>query len=71
MQMLVTKPMQIENITEASVTQRSKAVRILAKSIFRELTAQGYNELQVVALATELIGEVANTIAARSPDDLE
>jgi hypothetical protein len=37
---------------------RSRAVRILAKSIYRDLEAQGFDEKQIVALATELISEV-------------
>ena len=40
------------------MTQRNRAVRILAKSIYRQLTEQGYNEKQIVSLATELIGAV-------------
>ena len=43
---------------ESTVADRNKAVRILAKSIFRELTAQGYDEKQIVNLATALINEV-------------
>ncbi len=46
---------------------RNKAVRILAKSIFRELTQQGYNERQIVSLATELISEVTSNIASKAP----
>jgi hypothetical protein len=52
-----------------SVPQRNKAVRILAKSLFRELTAQGYDERQIVNLATELISEVTTTMAAKSGQD--
>ena len=37
---------------------RIRAVKILAKSIYRELEAQGFDEKQIVSLATELIGEV-------------
>jgi len=44
--------------TEISMTQRNRAVRILAKSIYRQLTEQGYDEKQIVSLATELIGAV-------------
>ena len=40
-----------------------RAARILAKSIYRELTAQGYDDKQIVALATELISEVTASIA--------
>jgi hypothetical protein len=35
-----------------------RAARILAKSIYRELTSQGYDDKQIVALATQLISEV-------------
>ena len=42
---------------------KTKAVRILAKSIYRDLTAQGYDDKQIVALATELIGEVTARIS--------
>ncbi len=38
--------------------ERNRAVRILAKSIYRQLTEQGYDEKQIVSLATELIGAV-------------
>jgi hypothetical protein len=45
---------------------RNKAVRILAKSIFRELTAQGYSEKQIVNLATELLSEVTTNMASKT-----
>ena len=41
------------------------AVRILAKSIYRDLEAQGFDEKQIVALATELISEVTNKISTQ------
>ena len=44
--------------------ERQKAVRILAKSLFKDLLQQGYDEKQIVALATELNSEVTNRIAA-------
>jgi hypothetical protein len=40
---------------------KSRAVKILAKSIYRDLEAQGFDEKQIVALATELISEVRRT----------
>ena len=46
-------------------TQR--ATRILAKSLVKEMTAQGYTEQQIVSLATELLSEVATRISAISP----
>ena len=63
--------MHLENTSEAFMTQRNKAVRILAKSIFRELTAQGFDKLQVVALATELLGEVTSNFAGKAANGLE
>lgn len=42
---------------------KSRAVKILAKSIYRDLESQGFDEKQIVALATELISEVTNKIA--------
>lgn len=54
---------------DTSAPERNKAVRILAKSLFRELTAQGYSERQIVNLATELISEVTTTMAAKSARD--
>jgi hypothetical protein len=44
-----------------------RAARILAKSIYRELTAQGYDDKQIVSLATELIAEVTTSMS-HSPD---
>jgi len=42
--------------------QRNRSVRILAKSIFRELKQQGYDDKQIVALATELLSEVTDQV---------
>jgi hypothetical protein len=42
---------------------KTRAVKILAKSIYRDLEAQGFDEKQIVALATELISEVTSKIA--------
>lgn len=42
---------------------KSRAVKILAKSIYRDLEAQGFDEKQIVALATELISEVTTKIS--------
>jgi hypothetical protein len=46
---------------------KTRAVKILAKSIYRDLEAQGFDEKQIVALATELISEVTMKIS-RSHD---
>ena len=50
----------------ATMTEReakARAVKILAKSIYRDLEAQGFDEKQIVALATELISEVTSKMA--------
>ena len=44
--------------------EREKALRILAKSIFKELKSQGYDPRQVVGLATELIAQVTSDLAS-------
>ena len=49
-----------------SNAERQKQVRILAKSLFRDLIAQGYDERQIVSLATELISEVTQRMASES-----
>lgn len=50
--------------TPHEATQGKRSVRILAKSIVRELTAQGYDEKQIVSLATELLAEVTSKMSA-------
>ena len=50
-----------------SLRERNRGVRILAKSIFKELSSQGYDSRQIVSLATELISEVTADLQAR-PD---
>jgi hypothetical protein len=42
---------------------KTRAVKILAKSLYRDLEAQGFDEKQIVALATELISEVTAKMA--------
>jgi hypothetical protein len=44
---------------------KARQVRILAKSIFKDLQDQGLDEKQIVALATELLSAVTNSMAKR------
>ena len=44
---------------------KTRAVKILAKSIYRDLEAQGFDQTQIVALATELISEVTTKMSSR------
>lgn len=46
--------------------ERAKAVKILAKSIYKELKSQGYDSRQVVAFATELIAQVTSDLQSDS-----
>lgn len=43
--------------------QRQRAVKILAKSIYKDLQEQGFDEKQIIGFATELISQVATDIA--------
>jgi hypothetical protein len=45
---------------------KSRAVKILAKSIYRDLESQGFDEKQIIALATELISEVTTKMSRGS-----
>ena len=47
-----------EQIMTGSLEEREKALKILGRSIFRELKAQGYPSKQIIGLATELISLV-------------
>ncbi|MBL4634676.1 MAG: hypothetical protein JKY56_12455 [Kofleriaceae bacterium] len=48
------------NITQPDASERRRALDILAKSLYRELTAQGYEQKHIVNLATALLGEVTS-----------
>jgi hypothetical protein len=52
---------------DATTPAGRKAVRILARSLYRELTSQGYDERQIVALATDLISEVTAKMSSQPP----
>jgi hypothetical protein len=56
---VLNRPVAPMNDREA----KARAVKILAKSIYRDLEAQGFDEKQIVALATELISEVTTKIS--------
>jgi hypothetical protein len=46
----------------ATIPNREKALKILSKSIYKELRQNGYEPKQIVALATELISLVTSDI---------
>jgi hypothetical protein len=45
----------IEREVTTARAEREKAVKIIAKSIFRELKTNGYEPREIVALSTELL----------------
>ena len=51
-----------------SVNNQQKALKILAKSVYKELRQNGYEPKQIVALASEIISLVTSDID--KPDSL-
>jgi hypothetical protein len=58
----------LDRTTTQSRGEREKAVRILAKSIFKELRSNGYEPREIVALSTELLELVTSEIRPDSTD---
>ncbi len=52
--------------SEAPVINRERALRILSKSLYRDLRQNGYEPKQIVALASELIEQVTSDMAGES-----
>ncbi len=52
--------------TTTTTTPDTRAVPILARSLYRELRAGGFGEREVLAFASELLGMVASEHEARS-----
>ncbi len=42
---------------------RSRAVKILVRSLYKELVAQGFDDKAILAVAIELVGKVTDKIA--------
>ena len=42
--------------------ERQKQIKILARSLHKQLTSEGYDDKQIVALATELLSEVTDQV---------
>jgi len=56
---------------QTEVTSDPRAVKVVAKSIYRELVEGGFAEADVMALAGELLALVANGVASRRDGDDE
>lgn len=52
--------------TEPPVVSRERALRILSKSLYRDLRQNGYEPKQIVALASELIAQVTSDMTNES-----
>ena len=52
--------------TEPPVVNRERSLRILSKSLYRDLRQNGYEPKQIVALASELIEQVTTDITTDS-----
>lgn len=52
----------VRDAKPSPMPNREKALKILSKSIYKELRQNGYEPKQIVALATELISQVTTDI---------
>ncbi len=62
MPQLITQMPVGRNGVPAAAPNREKALKILSKSIYKELRQNGYEPKMIVALATELISLVTSDI---------
>jgi hypothetical protein len=53
-----------DGVTVAKPQDPERAVRILAKTLYRDLRGQGFDSRHVIALATELIAQVTSSAVA-------
>ena len=63
--------MQEPMSTTTANTAEPRALRILAKSVFRELKTTGYSRSDIVAFATEMLSLVSSDIRGQSSEDRE
>jgi hypothetical protein len=60
---MMTQSTQVVRETAvAPLPNREKALKILSKSIYKELRQNGYEPRQIVALATEIVSLVTSDI---------
>ena len=62
MPQLITQTVPARIGVPAAAPNREKALKILSKSIYKELRQNGYEPKMIVALATELISLVTSDI---------
>ena len=61
-QMTTQSASLVRDPVSASVPTREKALKILSKSIYKDLRQNGYEPRQIVALASEIISLVTSDI---------
>ena len=71
MAQMQTQPNQptLSRESDAPLPNREKALKILSKSIYRDLRQNGYQPRQIVALASEIISLVTSDIKEDIPLD--
>ena len=57
--------MALPLLNDIRATRDPRALAILAKTIYRELRASGFEERDVIALAGELLGQVTTEVKGR------
>lgn len=57
-----------ESASSSSTQQGPRALRILAKSVFRELKSSGYSRSDIVAFATEMLSLVSSDLRETSDE---
>lgn len=58
----------MSNATQSSAPE-PRALRILAKSVFRELKTTGYSRSDIVSFATEMLSLVSSDIRGEAIED--
>jgi hypothetical protein len=61
-QMMTQSTQVVRETAVAPLPNREKALKILSKSIYKELRQNGYEPRQIVALATEIVSLVTSDI---------
>lgn len=57
--------MQKDHLNWRARANRTRPTRILARSMYQKLVDEGYDEFQIVAFASEVIGMIAKSRRAR------
>ncbi|MBN8613030.1 MAG: hypothetical protein J0L92_20730 [Deltaproteobacteria bacterium] len=61
----MSEPLTSANVS-APLASQPRALRILAKSTFRELKSSGYNRSEILAFATEMLSLVSTDLREQS-----